>query len=164
MTDSVIVPTRGTDSEIKQYLTFLLNEQEYGIELLKIQEIRGYTDITPLPNVPPYVKGLLNLRGTVLPVLDLRSRFGMPENPYNKFTVIVVANLGSRIVGLIVDSVSDVLSVPTADIQATPDFGHDPETNLVSGMLRTGDKLAVLLDLDKILSVDADVSAVVPCS
>lgn len=162
MTDSNVATARALSSETAQYLTFLLNEQEYGVELLRIQEIRGYTDITPLPNVPAYVKGMLNLRGTVLPVLDLRSRFGIPEVPYTKFTVIVIANVGTRVVGLIVDSVSDVLTVAREEIEPAPDFGTPANANLVSGMIKNNDRLAVLLDLDRILSLDASVEAALP--
>lgn len=154
MTDSAKRNLEASNLTTTQYLTFLLNEQEYGVELLRIQEIRGYTDITPLPNVPTFVKGMLNLRGTVLPVLDLRTRFGIPEVPYTKFTVIVVANVGARVVGLIVDAVSDVLAVTTDDIQPAPDFGAQAATNLVSGMIKNNEKLAVLLDLDRVLALD----------
>jgi len=154
MTSSATTSAGALAPETAQYLTFLLNEQEYGVELLRIQEIRGYTAITPLPNVPTFVKGMLNLRGTVLPVLDLRSRFGMPEVPYTKFTVIVVANVGTRVVGLIVDSVSDVLTVTKDNIQPAPDFGAAAEANLVSGMIKNAERLAVLLDLDRVLTLE----------
>jgi purine-binding chemotaxis protein CheW len=97
--------------ESQQYLTFLLEDQEYGLEIFKIREIRGYAPITPIPNVPPHVRGVMNLRGTVLPVVDLRMKFRLPPVEYNKFTVIVIANVADKTVGLLVDAVSDVLTV-----------------------------------------------------
>src|ERR1017187_3213649 len=93
----------------QQFLTFLLDDQEYGLEIFKIREIRGYAPVTPIPNVPPHVRGVMNLRGTVLPVVDLRMKFHLPAVEYNKFTVIVIATVGEKTVGLLVDAVSDVL-------------------------------------------------------
>ena len=101
--------------EIKQYLTFWLNGQEYGLDLLRVREIRGFTAITSIPNMPAHIKGVMNLRGTVLPVVDLRLKFSMPEKPYTKFTVIVIAKSGEKNVGLVVDSVSDVLYFGSRD-------------------------------------------------
>src|ERR1035441_9428053 len=95
--------------ESQQFLTFLLEEQEYGLEIYKIREIRGYSPITPIPNVPAHVRGVMNLRGTVLPVIDLRMKFHLPAVEYNKFTVIVIATVGAKTVGCLVDAVSDVL-------------------------------------------------------
>src|SRR6202041_2087381 len=100
-----------------QFLTFLLDEQEYGLELFRIQEICGYLPITPIPNVPAHVRGVMNLRGTVLPVVDLRMKFRLPTVEYNKFTVIVIAMVGEKTVGLLVDAVSDVLQVTQDDMR-----------------------------------------------
>jgi len=138
--------------EIKQYLTFWLNGQEYGLDLLRVREIRGYTAITPIPNMPAHIKGVLNLRGTVLPVIDLRLKFSMPEKPYTKFTVIIIAKSGEKNIGLVVDSVSDVLSIPTQQINPAPDFGSSVDRNFILGLLKASDRLSILLDLDKLLS------------
>src|ERR1039458_2547256 len=97
--------------ESRQFLTFLLNDQEYGLDISKIREIRGYAPITPIPNVPPHVRGVMNLRGTILPVIDLRIRFHLPAVEYNNFTVIVIAAIGGKTVGLLVDAVCDVLMI-----------------------------------------------------
>src|SRR5690348_15138672 len=95
----------GTDTaDSTQYLTFKLHQEEYGVEILKVQEIKGFTQVTPVPNTPAYVRGVINLRGTVVPVLDLRARFRMESADYNQFTVIIVVNLHDRIVGLVVDA------------------------------------------------------------
>jgi len=151
---------------IKQYLTFWLNGQEYGLDLLRVREIRGFTAITPIPNMPSHIKGVMNLRGTVLPVVDLRLKFSMPEKPYTKFTVIIVAKSGEKNVGLVVDSVSDVLSIPSQQINPVPDFGSSVDRNFILGLLKASDRLSILLDLDKLLSesevtvVSADQQAV----
>ena len=134
-----------------QYLTFTLGEEEYGIEILKVQEIKGYSAITPIHNTPSYIKGVMNLRGTIIPVVDLRSKFSMPEAEYNQFTVIIIVTVGTKVVGLVVDAVSDVLNIPKADIQPTPDFGAQVDTTFITGMAKAGEKLVILLDLDKVL-------------
>ncbi len=136
----------------KQYLTFWLDGQEYGLDLLRVREIRGFTAITHIPNMPPHIKGLLNLRGTVLPVIDLRLKFSMPEKPYTKFTVIIIAKSRDRNVGLVVDSVSDVLSIPDQQINPPPDFGFAVDRNFILGLLKASDRLSILLDLEKLLS------------
>jgi purine-binding chemotaxis protein CheW len=144
--------TPQTKEEIKQYLTFWLNEQEYGLDLLRVREIRGFTAITAIPNMPSHIKGVMNLRGTVLPVVDLRLKFGMPEKPYTKFTVIIIAKSGEKNIGLVVDSVSDVLSLPAHQISPPPDFGIAVDRNFILGLLKASDRLSILLDLDKLLS------------
>ena len=134
-----------------QYLTFRLGDEEYGVEILKVQEIKGYTAITPVPNTPAYLKGVMNLRGTIVPVVDLRAKFGMEAAECTAFTVIIVLTVGTKVMGLIVDAVSDVLNIPKTDIQPTPDFGAQVDARFISGMAKAGDKLVVLLDIDRVL-------------
>ena len=134
-----------------QYLTFRLGDEEYGVEILKVQEIKGYSAITPVPSTPAYVKGVMNLRGTIVPVVDLRAKFGMAEAQYTQFTVIIVVMVGAKVMGLIVDAVSDVLDIPREGIQATPDFGAEVDARYISGMAKAGEKLVVLLDIDRVL-------------
>lgn len=138
-------------SEGNQYLTFTLGGEEYGVEILKVQEIKGFSAITPIPNTPSYIKGVMNLRGTIIPVVDLRSKLGMSEAEYNQFTVIIVVTVGTKVMGVIVDAVSDVLNIPKGDIQETPDFGAQVEARFISGMAQAGEKLVVLIDIDTIL-------------
>lgn len=138
--------------EARQILTFLLNEQNYGLELIKVQEIRGFTQITPIPNMPSHIKGVMNLRGSVLPVVDLRIKFGMESTAYTKFTVIVIAHSRGKSVGLVVDAVSDVLSASSDKIQPPPDFGDHTDSRFVQGLINSGEKLVVLLDLDRLLA------------
>lgn len=139
-----------------QYLTFRLAQEEYGVEILKVQEIKGYSAITPIPNTPSYLKGVMNLRGTIVPVVDLRSKFAMDEAEYNQFTVIIVVKVGPKVMGLIVDAVSDVLNIPKVDIQATPDFGSEVDARYINGMAKAGEKLVVLLDIDRVMNAVDD--------
>jgi purine-binding chemotaxis protein CheW len=137
-----------------QYLTFTLGGEEYGLEILRVQEIKGYTRITPIPNTPRHVKGVLNLRGTVVPVIDLRARFALPEAEYTKFSVIIVVTIGKRVMGLVVDAVSDVLNIGDADRGETPDLGGGVDTSFLAGMARAGDRLISLLNLDKLVPAE----------
>ena len=134
-----------------QYLTFTLGREEYGIEILRVQEIKGFSAVTPIPNSPDYVKGVMNLRGTVVPVFDLRLKFGMERKDYDRFTVIVVVNVGARVVGLIVDSVSDVLDVDHDAIETSPDLGASVDTSILQGIARNNDRLITLLDIDRVV-------------
>jgi purine-binding chemotaxis protein CheW len=142
-----------------QYLTFALGEEEYGVEILKVQEIKGYTAITPIPNTPPHIRGVMNLRGTIVPVVDLRTKLGMQETEYSQFTVIIVVTVGTKVMGLIVDAVSDVLNIPKSDIQATPDFGASVDARFINGMAKAGEKLVVLLNIDRVLGGDEMIAA-----
>ncbi len=142
-----------------QFLTFALGQEEYGVEILKIQEIKGYSAITPLPNAPPFIKGVLNLRGTIVPIVDLRKKFGLPEVAYTQFTVIVVVQVRGQIMGFIVDAVSDVLSVTGADIQPTPDLYGQVDISFLNGLAKSGEKLVILLDIDKVLTAAEAVAA-----
>jgi purine-binding chemotaxis protein CheW len=136
----------------QQFLTFLLEDQEYGLEIFKIREIRGYAPITPIPNVPSHVRGVMNLRGTVLPVIDLRMKFNLPLVEYNRFTVIVIATVGDKTVGLLVDAVSDVLTVALDAIREAPDFGDAVDTRFINGVFQSRDRLAVALNLEELLT------------
>jgi purine-binding chemotaxis protein CheW len=138
--------------ETQQFLTFLLEDQEYGLEIFKIREIRGYAPITPIPNVPPHVRGVMNLRGTVLPVVDLRMKFKLPTVEYSKFTVIVIAAVGDKTVGLLVDAVSDVLTVGLDAIREAPDFGAAVDTRFINGVFQSHEHLTVALNLEELLT------------
>lgn len=143
----------------RQYLTFALGAEEYGVEILKVQEIKGLSAITPIPNTPSYVKGVMNLRGSIIPIVDLRAKLAMPEAAYNQFTVIIVVQVGAKTVGLVVDAVSDVLNIPPKDVQPTPDFGSQVDARFVSGLAKAGEHLVVLLDIEKVLAGEAATAA-----
>ncbi len=152
------------EESFEQFLTFMLDNQEFGVPLQRVQEIRGYTRITPLPHVPPHIIGVINLRGTVLPVVDLRIKFGKPPVEYTKFTVIVIAKIGTKGMGLLVDAVSDVLALSPDAVEAAPDFGSAPDAQsvdrrVIKGIIKTEDRLAVLLDLDNLTASDQAATA-----
>jgi len=146
-----------TDREGK-YLTFSLDREEYGIGLLKVKEIIGMMRITPVPQTPEYVKGVINLRGKVIPVIDLRLRFGLDYSEYNDRTCIIVVDAGtnsSRLhIGIVVDSVSEVINIKGSDIEDTPSFGATLDIDYISGMAKSGGSVKILLDIDKVLSTD----------
>jgi purine-binding chemotaxis protein CheW len=142
----------GIDTDGNQFLTFQLGEELYGVEILRVQEIKGYTTVTKIPNTPEYIKGVLNLRGTIVPIVELRTAFGMPTIDYTMFTVIIVVVVRDRIMGLVVDSVSDVLNISQKDIQATPEFGTTVDVSVLNGIAKSGDKLVALLNIDRLLT------------
>jgi purine-binding chemotaxis protein CheW len=142
----------GLTTEGSQYLTFQLGEELYGVDILRVQEIKGYTTVTKIPNTPPHIKGVLNLRGTIVPIVELRTKFGMPTIDYTMFTVIVVVVVRDRIMGLVVDSVSDVLNIDKNDIQPPPQFGSKVDVSVLTGIGKSGDKLVALLNIDRLLT------------
>lgn len=144
----------GSGTATDQFLTFALGAEQYGVEILRVQEIRGYSAVTPIPHTPPYIKGVMNLRGTVIPVVDLRAKFAMESRGYDKFTVIIVVTVGEKVIGLVVDAVSDVLDIPASEFRTTPDLGVRVDTRFISGMANVGDRLTVLLDIERLLSED----------
>lgn len=135
-----------------QYVTFRLGEEEYGIEIMRVQEIIGYRGFTQLPNVAQYIKGILNLRGAMVPVIDLRVKLTMEPRPYDKFTVIIIIEVRGRVMGLIVDAVSDVVGLHDDAIEPMPSFSSTAQADFILSMAEKGDKLIVLLDIDRILS------------
>ena len=142
----------GLTTDGSQYLTFQLGEELYGVDILRVQEIKGYTTVTKIPNTPPHIKGVLNLRGTIVPIVELRTKFGLPTIDYTLFTVIVVVVVRDRIMGLVVDSVSDVLNIDKNDIQPPPQFGSKVDVSVLTGIGKSGDKLVALLNIDRLLS------------
>jgi purine-binding chemotaxis protein CheW len=141
-----------------KYLTFTLAAEEYGIGILKIKEIIGMLPITSVPQTPEFVKGVINLRGKVIPVMDLRLRFGMPPIDYTERTCIIVVEIagqsGNILVGIVVDAVSEVLNIKAADIEKTPTFGTKLNTDYILGMAKMEGGVKILLDIDQVLSRD----------
>jgi purine-binding chemotaxis protein CheW len=142
----------GLTTDGSQFLTFQLGEELYGVDILRVQEIKGYTAVTKIPNTPSHIKGVLNLRGTIVPIVELRTKFGMPTIEYTMFTVIVVVVVKEKIMGLVVDAVSDVLNIDKKDIQPPPQFGAKVDISFLNGIGKSGEKLIALLDMDKLLS------------
>lgn len=146
-----------------QFLTFMLAGEEYGIEILKVQEIKGWDTATPIPNTPDYILGVLNLRGAVVPIVDLRKRFELDSIPYGTTTVVIVVKMvqqdQERTVGLVVDAVADVYRLEHGEIQAPPDFGGAVHTEFVRGLATVEEKLVILLEIDRLIdfsSIEAD--------
>ena len=144
----------GYASDGNQYLTFRLLDEEYGVEILRVQEIKNYSHITPIPNTPAFIKGAMNLRGTVVPVIDLRSKFNMPVIEYNQYTVIIVVTIDTRVVGLIVDAVSDVLNIGEEEFEPAPSFGTGVDTSFMTGLAKSGDRLITLLNIKQLIGLD----------
>lgn len=138
-----------------QYLTFMLAGEEYGVEILKVQEIKGWDKATPIPNTPDHILGVLNLRGAVVPIIDLRMRFGLDSIPYGPTTVVIVVkmqhNNQDRTVGLVVDAVADVYRLDSADIQPPPEMGGTINTAFVRGLTTVDDKMVILLEIDYLI-------------
>lgn len=140
-----------------QYLTFILGNEEYGVDILRVQEIRGWDSVTSIPNAPAYIKGVINLRGTIVSIVDLRERFGMESVEYNDLTVVVVLRVKGetkdRIMGVVVDGVSEVYHVADEDIKEAPDMGHTINMAYMKGMATIDEKMLVILDIDELMSL-----------
>jgi len=137
-----------------KFVTFLIGEETYGVDVLRVEEIIGMTEITHVPNTTSFMKGVINLRGSVVPVVDMRMKFEMEGRDYDTFTVILIVEVKGRSIGMIVDSVSDVVSIPVASIQDTPNFTSSIETNFIMGIGQLNDKLIIMLDVESVLTQD----------
>ncbi|RMH36141.1 MAG: purine-binding chemotaxis protein CheW [Nitrospirae bacterium] len=145
-------PSAERSADCQKVLTFQLGEECYGIDILKVQEIKGYTAVTHIPNSPPYVKGVLNLRGTIVPIVDLRLKFGMTPCEPTMFTVVVVVNVRERVMGMLVDAVSDVLELGEGDIQPPPELGASVDLAFIAGMGNSQDRLVTILDIERVFA------------
>ena len=141
-----------------QFLTFMLAGEEYGVDILRVQEIKGLAGVTEIPNTPDYVLGVINLRGTVIPVVDLRLRFGIEALEYSKLTVVIVMRVqtpdAERTIGFVVDTVSDVYNILPDAVRESPDFGTEIDTSFVRGLVNVDDKMVIVLDVDKLADED----------
>ena len=136
----------------KEYLTFRLGHEEYGIDILKVQEIRGYEEPTHIANSPAFIKGVVNLRGVIVPIVDLRMRFGCERVDYNDFTVSVVLNIGQRVIGAVVDSVSDVLEIAPESVKAAPEIQSAIDSRFITGIGQVGERMLILLDIESLIT------------
>lgn len=137
-----------------KYLTFVLAGEEYGLEILKVREIISVMEITEVPQVPPFIKGVINLRGKVIPVMDLRLKFGMSPKEYTRETCIIVVTIGDLLIGVVVDTVAEVLDINESEIDPPPTFGSTVQTDFILGMGKIKGKVKILLDIGKVLSVE----------
>ncbi|MGP3593355.1 chemotaxis protein CheW [Vagococcus sp. WN89Y] len=138
----------------QEFLVFTLGDEEYGIDILKVQEIRGYDQVTRIANTPDFIKGVTNLRGVIVPIVDLRVKFSQGEVEYDDNTVVIVLNLGQRVVGIVVDGVSDVLSLAADQIRPAPEFAVTLSTEYLTGLGALGDRMLILVNIEKLLNSD----------
>ena len=155
--DQSIIGNSELGEDMQQFLTFLLAGEEYGVDILRVQEIKGWDAVTQVPNTPEYVRGVINLRGTIVPIIDLRIRFSMDQLEYGPTTVVIVLKVmsgenDSRIMGIVVDGVSDVYNVKKEEINAAPDFGDGVDSSFVKGLATVEDKMVIILDIDHMLN------------
>jgi purine-binding chemotaxis protein CheW len=146
-------PPTGARELGGKYLTFQLGKEQFGLPILKVREINGLLDITALPQMPAFMKGVINLRGNVIPVIDLRLKFGLPEIERTEQTCIILVNVG-REIGIIVDSVSEVIDIPGTMIDPPPNLGQSLDSSFMLGMGKVGDTVKILLDIDRVLTGD----------
>jgi len=152
-----IIGNSELGEDMQQFLTFILAGEEYGVDILRVQEIKGWDAVTQVPNTPEYVRGVINLRGTIVPIIDLRIRFSMDQLEYGPTTVVIVLKVvagddSSRIMGIVVDGVSDVYNVKSDEINAAPDFGEGVDSSFVKGLATVEEKMVIILDIDHMLN------------
>jgi len=149
-----------TVADEREYLTFRLGQEEFGIDILKVQEIRGYEPPTRIANAPAFIKGVVNLRGTIVPIVDMRLKFGCASAEYNALTVVIILHLHNRIVGMVVDSVSDVLGLAAENLKAAPEVDSIIDRDAIVGLGSVGERMLILLDIEKLMTgLDMGLSA-----
>ena len=136
----------------REILVFVLGAEEYGVDILKVQEIRGYDKVTPIPSAPDYLKGVMNLRGVIVPIVDLRVKFRLAEIRYDEFTVVVILRFAGRVIGLVVDGVSDVIALKASEVKEAPNLGSVVDSTFIAGLATQDDRMVLLLDIEKLLS------------
>lgn len=137
-----------------EYLTFTLASETYGIDILKVQEIRGYDSVTRIANTPEFIKGVINLRGVIVPIVDLRIKFQAAQVTYHEFTVVIIINVLGKVVGIVVDGVSDVIELPPQSIKPAPEFGASLDTRYITGLGTLNDQMLILVDIEKLIGSD----------
>jgi len=153
---AINVPVETSDSAVKhminEFLTFRLGNEEYGIEILKVQEIRGYDSVTQIANAPDFIKGVVNLRGIIVPILDMRIKFRLDRVEYNQFTVVIILNVAGRVMGIVVDGVSDVIELEANQIRPAPEFGAVIDTEYITGLGTVAERMLILIDIERLMS------------
>lgn len=143
------IPSHG---ESLEYLAFTLGQEEYGVSIQKVQELRGYDAVTQIANAPEFIKGVVNLRGIIVPIIDMRIKFNLGTPTYDQFTVVVILNINSRVVGMVVDSVSDVITLTPEQIKPAPEIGGAVDTNYLVGLGTVDERMLILVDIDRLMS------------
>ncbi len=144
----------GSGREIagNEFLAFTLGKEEYGIDILKVQEIRGYEVVTRIANAPDFVKGVVNLRGIIVPIVDMRIKFNLGEPTYDQFTVVIILNIGGRVMGMVVDSVSDVITLSAEQVKPAPEMGTAFNSDYLIGLGTLDERMLILIDIDRLMS------------
>jgi purine-binding chemotaxis protein CheW len=147
-----VMQNREASHGITEALAFTLGQEEYGINLLKVQEIRGYDAVTRIANAPDFIKGVVNLRGIIVPIMDMRIKFNLGTPTYDQFTVVIILNIGERVVGMVVDSVSDVITLTSDQIKPAPEMGTALNTDYLIGLGTIDQRMLILVDIDRLMS------------
>jgi purine-binding chemotaxis protein CheW len=140
------------DADAQQFLTFRLASEEYGVDILTVQEIRGWSSVTKVPHTPAWLLGVVNLRGVVVPIIDLRIKFNLASAEYNETTVVIILTLATRVVGVVVDAVSDVITLGSQQIKAAPSLGSGAETSHIIGFGTLDERMRILMDVEKLMA------------
>ena len=141
----------GVPAPGNEFLTFTLGQEEYGIDILKVQEIRGYDAVTHIANAPAFIKGVINLRGIIVPIVDMRIKFNLGNVEYNQFTVVIILNIANRVVGMVVDGVSDVTTLKPEEIKPAPEFGSGLDTQYLLGLGTVDERMLILVDIERLM-------------
>lgn len=152
MTDTSKDGTVIVSDSAREYLTFTLGDEEYGIDILKVQEIRGYDAVTKIANAPSYIKGVINMRGVIVPIIDMRLKFNLGQVEYNQFTVVIILNIAGRVVGMVVDGVSDVIALANDKIRPAPEFGAILDTDYIDGLATLDERMVIMVDIEKLMT------------
>ncbi|NGX15594.1 chemotaxis protein CheW [Wenzhouxiangella sp. XN24] len=140
--------------DARELLTFRLGQEEYGLNILNVQEIRGYDAVTKIANSPAFLKGVINMRGVIVPIIDMRIRFNLGEATYNEFTVVIILNIGTRVIGMVVDAVSDVTSLKADQVRPAPDFGTVLDTAYIDGLANVDERMIIVIDIEKLMTAE----------
>ncbi|MER0214728.1 MAG: chemotaxis protein CheW [Nitrosomonas sp.] len=154
-------PVTASDPAANEFLTFRLGGEEYGIDILKVQEIRCYDAITQIANSPGYIKGVINLRGIIVPIVDMRIKFNLAHASYDQFTVVIILTVAGRVMGIVVDGVSDVITLENEQMRQAPGLGSVIETEFIMGLGAVGERMLILIDIEKLMS-GSDMGLIAP--
>lgn len=146
------LPLAGAATSIREFLAFKLGDEEYGMDILRVQEIRSYEEPTRMANMPAFIKGVVNLRGVIVPIIDMRVKFNLAQVNYNTFTVVIVLNIGKQVVGMVVDGVSDVISLTAGQLRPVPEFSSAISNDHVLAIGSVGSRMLILIDIEKLMS------------
>ena len=153
--NEALTSKKGSDDIAgNEFLAFTLGKEEYGIDILKVQEIRGYEAVTRIANAPELIKGVVNLRGIIVPIVDMRIKFNLGEPTYDQFTVVIILSIGGRVMGMVVDSVSDVITLTVEQVKPAPEMGSAFDTDYLIGLGTLDERMLILIDIDKLMSSD----------